>query len=191
MVDRDSAEWWARVGRREFVVQECNRCGTRRFPARGFCAECRREGWRWVAVEPVGRVESWIVNHRPFAEGVTVVMVRLDAVPDALVHGNWAGEREPVGGEPVEGVFTTIDREAAGGAPAPPRGETTGSIPTTRDGETTGSAPAPPCGETTGSVPAPSGGETTGSVPTTPGKEGGSSSVGEEVVLVDWRPVTP
>ncbi|MGN9781989.1 Zn-ribbon domain-containing OB-fold protein [Nonomuraea sp. ZG12] len=114
--DRDSAEWWERLARREFAVQRCDSCDTPRFPPRAFCPACHREGARWEAVEPVGTVESWIVNHQAFTPGGTpggaepyvVVMVRLAAVPRCLVHGNWRGDREPRGGQAVRGVYTPL-----------------------------------------------------------------------------------
>lgn len=108
-MDRDSAGWWERIARQEFAVQRCETCGTRRFPARAFCAACRTESWRWEAIEPRGAVESWIVNHQAFTPDAalpyTVVMVRLDAVPGGVAFGNWHEEREPAAGEPVEAVF--------------------------------------------------------------------------------------
>ncbi|GAA0945651.1 Zn-ribbon domain-containing OB-fold protein [Nonomuraea longicatena] len=104
--DRDSAQWWERLARGEFVVQECDGCGGRRFPARAFCAGCRAEAWHWVRVDPVGRVETWTIGHRPFPEG-TVVRIRLAAVPDATVFGGWAGERAPEYGQRVAAVLTT------------------------------------------------------------------------------------
>ncbi|MFI6903581.1 Zn-ribbon domain-containing OB-fold protein [Nonomuraea sp. NPDC050394] len=107
--DRDSREWWERVATGEFAVQECDGCGLRRFPARAFCARCRGEGRHWVAVRPVGTVESWVVSHRPFGQGEIVVMVRLDEVPDAVVHGSWEGSGEPEGGSRVSAVFTVVD----------------------------------------------------------------------------------
>ncbi|MFC4115880.1 Zn-ribbon domain-containing OB-fold protein [Nonomuraea zeae] len=108
--DRDSAEWWERVGRHEFAVQECDTCGLARFPARAFCAACRTEAWHWREVEPEGSVESWIVNHQPFMPGLPVpylvVMIRLAAVPDCLVYGGWRGPRPPERGERVRATYT-------------------------------------------------------------------------------------
>ncbi|MCK2219622.1 zinc ribbon domain-containing protein [Actinomadura sp. ATCC 31491] len=122
--DRDSREWWERIARHEFAVQRCAGCGVDRFPARAFCPACRGEEWRWRAVEPEGRVESWIVARQPFVPGVAVpyvvVMVRLSAVPDGLAYGNWRGGREPRAGERVRGVYreegdvTLVDWEPAG-----------------------------------------------------------------------------
>ncbi|WP_043631627.1 Zn-ribbon domain-containing OB-fold protein [Nonomuraea candida] len=113
--DRDSAPWWARAGRREFAVQECDSCGTLRFPPRAFCAACRREAWHWRRIAPEGTVESWIVNHQPFVPGrrdpYLVVMARLTAVPGCLVHGNWRAARPPKHLEPVVAVFTEVEAE--------------------------------------------------------------------------------
>ncbi|TYB61366.1 hypothetical protein FXF51_28305 [Nonomuraea sp. PA05] len=113
--DRDSGEWWERVARREFAVQECDACGTLRFPPRAFCAACRTEGWTWREVAPEGKVESWIVSRQPFVPGLRdpylVVMVRLKAVPGCLVYGNWRAARQPEAGERVSGVFTQVDEE--------------------------------------------------------------------------------
>jgi hypothetical protein len=111
--DRDSREWWERIARGEFAVQRCDTCGTARFPARAFCPACRTEAWHWQAVEPEGRVESWIVNHQPFVPGArepyVVVMVRLAAVPDCVVYGNWRGERPPESGERVRAAYRRVD----------------------------------------------------------------------------------
>ncbi|MFI6498618.1 Zn-ribbon domain-containing OB-fold protein [Nonomuraea typhae] len=109
MPDRDAREWWERLAGGEFAVQECAACGVRRWPARAFCAHCRGEAWRWRAIEPVGTVESWVVSHRPFGDGATVVMVRLAAVAGGLVYGSWDAVREPVGGEQVRASFTDVD----------------------------------------------------------------------------------
>ncbi|MER6575106.1 OB-fold domain-containing protein [Nonomuraea sp. NPDC001023] len=112
--DRDSAEWWERLAREGFAVQRCDGCGTARFPARAFCPSCRGEAWRWLPVPAEGVVESWIVNRRAFLPGAgepyVVVMVRLDAVPGCLVHGNWRGAApEPLPGQRVRGVRTRVD----------------------------------------------------------------------------------
>lgn len=109
-MDRDSTAWWERIAEGEFAVQLCDACGTRRFPARAFCPACRTESWQWEPIEPLGVVESWIVNRQPFIPGravpYVVVMVRLDAVPDCVVYGNWHLEREPRAGEQVEAWYT-------------------------------------------------------------------------------------
>ncbi|MDX3108352.1 Zn-ribbon domain-containing OB-fold protein [Nonomuraea angiospora] len=111
--DRDSRQWWERVGRQEFAVQECDGCGAVRFPARALCPECRAEAWHWREVEPEGVVESWIVNHQPFMPGFgvpyVVVMVRLAAVPGCFVYGNWRGDGAPERGRRVRAAYRRVD----------------------------------------------------------------------------------
>ncbi|MFI6294125.1 Zn-ribbon domain-containing OB-fold protein [Nonomuraea sp. NPDC050790] len=107
--DRDSRQWWERLAGHEFTVQECERCGRRRFPPRAFCPGCHREECRWVTIDPVGTVETWVVSHRPFGQGETVVSVRLDEVPDAVVHGSWEDADRPAAGSRVRAVFREVD----------------------------------------------------------------------------------
>ncbi|MFC4584542.1 Zn-ribbon domain-containing OB-fold protein [Sphaerisporangium corydalis] len=111
--DRDSAEWWERAARHEFVVQACGTCGTLRFPARAYCARCRGREWHWREVAPAGRVVSWIVNHQPFLPDAptpyTVVMVRLTDAPACVMVGNWHGPAEPVADQPVTVSYTYVD----------------------------------------------------------------------------------
>ncbi|MCG5211729.1 zinc ribbon domain-containing protein [Streptosporangium soli] len=111
--DRDSAEWWAAVRRRELAVQECAGCGTWRFPARAYCPVCRAREWRWRVTDGRARVSSWIVAHQRFhpalAPPYTVVRVCLAQAPGCVLYGTWVGGGEPVAGEPVRAVFTEVD----------------------------------------------------------------------------------
>ncbi|MBG0828765.1 OB-fold domain-containing protein [Planomonospora sp. ID67723] len=113
VTDRDSAPWWERTARHEFAVQECETCGTLRFPARAYCHRCRTPRWRWRQIEPVGRIESWIVSHQPFLPGArepyVVVRVRLAEALECVVYGNWRGDGPPEDGQLVRGSFTAVD----------------------------------------------------------------------------------
>ncbi|WP_250563322.1 Zn-ribbon domain-containing OB-fold protein [Sphaerisporangium fuscum] len=111
--DRDSAEWWERVARHEFVIQACDGCGTLRFPARAYCHACHDRRWHWQEVGPSGHVLSWIVNHQPFLPDTpvpyTVVMVRLADAPDCVMVGGWQGDAAPAAGQAVQAVFSYVD----------------------------------------------------------------------------------
>ena len=76
------APFWQALRRREVKVQRCGSCGTHRFPATRFCANCRSDASEWVAVAPTGTLETWCVFHRPYFEGLpvpyTVIQVKLD-----------------------------------------------------------------------------------------------------------------
>ncbi|GAA0399415.1 hypothetical protein Acor_21750 [Acrocarpospora corrugata] len=104
MADRDSAQWWEALRRHEFVVQGCADCGRLRFPSRAYCAGCRSRSWRWQAVEPLARIESWIVTR-----GHTVVMVRLEAAADCVLYGHWRQPRAPRPGEQVHVAYEDAD----------------------------------------------------------------------------------
>jgi uncharacterized OB-fold protein len=76
------APFWQALRRREVKVQRCGSCGTHRFPATRFCANCRSDASAWVAVAPTGTLETWCVFHRPYFEDLpvpyTVIQVKLD-----------------------------------------------------------------------------------------------------------------
>jgi uncharacterized OB-fold protein len=74
--------FWDGLRRRQVLVQCCGQCGTRRFPAAKFCANCRSEAAEWVPVDPAGEIETWCVFHKSYFEGLevpyAVVQVKLD-----------------------------------------------------------------------------------------------------------------
>jgi uncharacterized OB-fold protein len=76
------APFWRALRQREVKVQRCGSCGTHRFPATRFCANCRSDASEWVAVAPTGTLETWCVFHRPYFEDLpvpyTVIQVKLD-----------------------------------------------------------------------------------------------------------------
>jgi uncharacterized OB-fold protein len=76
------APFWQALRQREVKVQRCGSCGTHRFPATRFCANCRSDASEWVAVAPTGTLETWCVFHRSYFEGLpvpyTVIQVKLD-----------------------------------------------------------------------------------------------------------------
>jgi len=76
------APFWQAVRQREVQVQRCSSCGMHRFPATRYCANCRSDASEWVAVSPIGTLETWCVFHRPYFEDLpvpyTVIQVKLD-----------------------------------------------------------------------------------------------------------------
>jgi uncharacterized protein len=115
--DRDSAPWWDAVRRHELLIQRCARCGALRFPPRVVCNRCRSRDAAWVPALGTGRVVSWIVNHQPFAPGMSadepfvVLLVRLDDGTDIHMYGNLveAPSSAITPGMPVEAVFVDVD----------------------------------------------------------------------------------
>jgi uncharacterized protein len=104
--------FWRALREREVRIQRCGNCGAYRFPATGFCAQCRSQSSHWQPVAATGVVETWCVFHRAYFEGLdvpyTVVQVRLDC--GVRLFSN------PVGvaagalriGLPVEPVFEDV-----------------------------------------------------------------------------------
>ncbi len=126
--DRDSAPWWEAVRRHELLLQQCQGCGTLRFPPRAICNVCQGRGAAWVPASGTGTVQSWIVSHHVFLRSMAgevpyaVALVRLDEGDDLLMYGNIVtvgGGGEIAAADPaaitagmrVRAVFADVDAE--------------------------------------------------------------------------------
>jgi uncharacterized OB-fold protein len=113
--DRDSAPWWQAVRRHELLVQQCDGCGARRFPARAICNRCRSRDASWVPSAGTGRVVSWIVTHQVFMPALAdeaplpILLVRLDDGDGIHMYGNLDAPAHIEEGTPVEAVFADVD----------------------------------------------------------------------------------
>jgi uncharacterized OB-fold protein len=110
-IDGADQPFWHALRRREVQVQRCGGCGTHRFPATRYCAQCRSDESAWVAVAPSGTLETWCVFHRPYFDGLpvpyTVIQVKLDC--GVRLFSNPAGAANPLRiGMPVEAVFEDV-----------------------------------------------------------------------------------
>ena len=110
-IDGADGPFWQALRRREVQVQRCGSCGTHRFPATRYCAQCRSDQSAWVAVAPSGTLETWCVFHRPYFDGLpvpyTVIQVKLDC--GVRLFSNPAGAAKPLRiGMPVEAVFEDV-----------------------------------------------------------------------------------
>jgi uncharacterized protein len=86
--DTESAPFWNGVRQHKLLVQECARCGTRRFPATTYCAHCQSGESRWIECTGRGEVFSWVVVRHPvpketYANEVpyVVALITLDEGP--------------------------------------------------------------------------------------------------------------
>ena len=59
----DTKEWWAACARREFVMQQCKKCSTYRYPPAPVCFHCRSFEFTWTRAEGKGYVYSYIITH--------------------------------------------------------------------------------------------------------------------------------
>jgi uncharacterized protein len=120
----DGAPFWAGAARGELLVQTCAACGTRRFPPRPMCPQCRSTDATWDRMSGRATVWSYVVPHPPllpaYAElaPYNVIVVALDDDPTIRMVGNLVtgpdgdiNEIDPTTiqiGEQVEVVFTQI-----------------------------------------------------------------------------------
>ena len=65
VVDIQSEPFWSACKEERLVIQKCNACGTYRFPAMQYCANCRSDSYDWVEASGKGKVFSWIVVNHP------------------------------------------------------------------------------------------------------------------------------
>jgi uncharacterized OB-fold protein len=81
----------------ELRLQRCTGCGRFRFFPSEACHLCGAPDYTWEAVEPAGRVYSWIVVRRAVDEAwagdvpFAVVVVRLDVPGEPLLTGTLTG----------------------------------------------------------------------------------------------------
>jgi len=86
-LDDANAPFWASAKAHALNLQQCDDCGTLRFPATRHCAACGSAKSGWAAVSGRGTVESWCRFHQVYFEGFgedvpyTVVVVRLEEGP--------------------------------------------------------------------------------------------------------------
>lgn len=110
--DLDSMPFWEGLKEQALRLQRCSSCGRLRWPARAICNRCASFEYEWIAVEPAGRVASWIRTHQVFAPAYrdrvpyVVVQITLEAQSDIRLIGGWQGGRDPVVGEPVVARFS-------------------------------------------------------------------------------------
>jgi uncharacterized OB-fold protein len=113
-ISPDMAPFFEAARRRELVVQQCARCGTRRFPARAICSRCLGRDATWVPVSGRGTVFSFAVMHQAFHPGFAadvpyaVVVIELEEgvrLLSNVVDCPAAGVRI---GLPVEVVFEDV-----------------------------------------------------------------------------------
>ena len=113
----DMAPFFEAARRRALVVQQCERCGTLRFPARAICSRCLGRDARWVPVSGRGAIFSFAVMHQAMHPGFAaelpypVVVVQLDEGPRLLSNLVDCPLPEVRIGLPVEVVFEALTPE--------------------------------------------------------------------------------
>lgn len=98
--------YWEGIGRRELRIQRCAGCQSWAWPADWRCPRCGGYEFYWEAVEPVGRVYSWVRTRRPFVE----------AYADLVPYVNVLVELEQAGGARIMGLLTGSEQGLGVGA---------------------------------------------------------------------------
>ncbi|MHB8463478.1 MAG: Zn-ribbon domain-containing OB-fold protein, partial [Acidimicrobiales bacterium] len=119
-----SAFYWDGLRQHRISLQQCDRCGQRRFPPMPGCPHCGATAWTEVAIGGEGAVYSWVRVHRALTEEMTgevpysVAVVDLDgggrmvarvdepsavavgarATPHFVDHATWTELRYEVAG---------------------------------------------------------------------------------------------
>lgn len=93
--------YWEGLQAGELRYQLCDDCGHGWLPARRYCPNCLSENAKWTRSSGQGRVVSWVVYHRAYADyfkarvPYDVTIVELDEGPRLLsnVVDSEAGSR--------------------------------------------------------------------------------------------------
>jgi uncharacterized OB-fold protein len=97
--DPEFAPYFDACREHRLVVQECVRCGKRRWPPRPACAACHSLESKWVQVPGEGLLYSWVNIWRPGVPGFegetpyVAAIVEVDAESPIRFLGNVLGAR--------------------------------------------------------------------------------------------------
>ena len=84
-VDEDSAPFWDGTRSHRLLVQRCESCHRRRFPAMPGCPHCGSRGGTWVAAPERGTIYSWVRVHRTanpsFVQSVPYAVATVELEP--------------------------------------------------------------------------------------------------------------
>jgi uncharacterized protein len=107
----------AREGR--LMVQQCDSCGTLRFPAHDMCSKCNSTASRWVPVSGRGEIFSFNIMHQVYHPGFAgqvpyaVVVVELEEGCKFVSNLLGVKPHDITCGMPVEVVFEKLSDEVS------------------------------------------------------------------------------
>ena len=87
----ETQEYWDGLKRHELRIQQCNDCQQYYFYPRPFCPNCASKNVEWRTVSGRGRLETYVINHRP-APGFEdeapyiIAIVSLDEGPHLMTN---------------------------------------------------------------------------------------------------------
>ncbi|KPH59288.1 Zn-ribbon domain-containing OB-fold protein [Novosphingobium aerophilum] len=100
-LDQENTAFWTGGGQGQLNITRCGDCGEFTHPPRILCRHCQSENVAPHAVPGTGTIDSFTVNHQPWAKGLEVpyviARVKLDGAPGVFLTTN-------IVGSPVETV---------------------------------------------------------------------------------------
>jgi uncharacterized protein len=106
------APYWAFAEQSELRLQQCDACGTVRYPPGPRCAHCLSDRSTWTKLSGRGKVLGWTIFHRQYFPDLPVpyTVVNVETVEGPLLIGNLinAGDRSPEVGMSVRAVFQDV-----------------------------------------------------------------------------------
>jgi uncharacterized OB-fold protein len=100
-LDAENRAFWTGGAEGKLNIMHCADCGQFTHPPRVLCRHCQSENVAPQAVAGTGEIDTFSINHQPWAPGLEVpyviARVRLDGVPGVILTTN-------IVGSPVEDV---------------------------------------------------------------------------------------
>lgn len=100
--------FWEGARQGKLLLQQCDRCGNRRFPPMAACPQCLSLDQHWSEASGRGTVESSITFHRQYwpdrPPPYDVLLIALEEGP-LMMSNAVEGHALPAVGDPVHVVF--------------------------------------------------------------------------------------
>jgi len=94
-LDDDNRAFWTGGAEGKLNMMQCGDCGEFTHPPRTMCRHCQSENMAAKAVAGTGTIDSFSINHQPWAPGLEVpfviARVKLDDVPGVYLTTNIVG----------------------------------------------------------------------------------------------------
>jgi uncharacterized OB-fold protein len=106
---------WKSIEAGRWELQQCDDCGTHRYPPAPICHKCLSMSYSWKKLSGRGKILSWVIFHRQYLDDYkppyNVVAVQLDEGP--IVISNLVGQ-EPEDSWIGRDVTVCYERDGAG-----------------------------------------------------------------------------
>lgn len=94
-LDAENRAFWTGGAEGKLNIMHCSDCGQFTHPPRVLCRHCQSENVAPQAVAGTGAIDTFSINHQPWAPGLEVpyviARVRLDGVPGVILTTNIVG----------------------------------------------------------------------------------------------------